>query len=94
MPFGFSPMNEDADESVVLASADGYVWYEVFRTNSRETLLTNVMGPLSMDASGDPAEDPRLLVSDSNQGEGYQVDARLPPFWELDDADDLRAHQD
>ncbi|WP_336362037.1 beta propeller repeat protein [Halalkalicoccus salilacus] len=94
MPFGFSPMNEDANDSVVLASADGYVWYEVFRTSSRETLLTNVMGPLSMDASGDPAGDPRLLVSDSNQGKGYQADARLPPFWELDDADELREQQD
>ena len=76
MPFGFSPMNENASESVVLASVDGDEWYELHRTDTREILLTNVMGPLSMDG------DRRTLISDSNQGEGYQIDATVPKFWE------------
>lgn len=78
MPFGFSPMNDDAEESVVLASVDGDEWFKLLRTDSREILLTNVIGPLSM---ADEA-DRRLLVSDSNQGAGYQFDATVPTFWE------------
>lgn len=35
-----------------------------------------------------------LLASDSNQEEGDQVDARLPPFWKLDDTNELHEHQD
>lgn len=34
------------------------------------------MGPLSIDG------DRRTLVSDSNQGEGYQIDATVPKFWD------------
>lgn len=75
MPFGYSPMNDTADDSVVLASVDGDEWYELHRTETREILLMNVMGPLSMDS------DRRTLVSDSNQGEGYQIDATVPEFW-------------
>lgn len=74
MPFGYSPMNDDAADSVVLASTDGNEWYELHRTETREVLLTNVMGPLSMDG------DLRTLVSDSNQG-GYHIDATVPEFW-------------
>jgi hypothetical protein len=76
MPFGYSPMNETATDSVVLASVDGNVWYELYRTETRETLLTNVLGPLSMDG------DRRTIVSDSNQPPGYQIDATVPQFWE------------
>jgi hypothetical protein len=75
MAFGYSPMNETATDSVVLASADGDIWYELYRTESRETLLTNVLGPLSMDSN------PRTIVSDSNQPPGYQIDATVPKFW-------------
>lgn len=75
MPFGYSPMHDTASDSVVLASVDGDEWYELHRTETREILLTNVMGPLSMDG------DRRTLVSDSNQGEGYQIDATVPEFW-------------
>lgn len=74
MPFGFSPMHPDASESVVLGSVDGDEWFELYRVDGREVLLTNVMGPLSMDG------DRRTLVSDSNQ-EGYHVDATVPEFW-------------
>ncbi len=76
MPFGYSPMDKPASDSVVLASVDGEVWYELYRTETRETLLTNVMGPLSIDGTR------RTIVSDSNQQEGYQVDATVPKFWE------------
>lgn len=76
MPFGYSPMHDTAEDSVVLASVDGDEWYELHRTETREILLTNVMGPLSMDG------DLRTLVSDSNQGEGYQIDATVPKFWD------------
>ncbi|ADJ13906.1 hypothetical protein [Halalkalicoccus jeotgali] len=76
MPFGYSPMNDSAEDSVVLASVDGDEWYELYRTETREILLTNVMGPLSMDG------DRRTIVSDSNQGDGYQIDATVPKFWE------------
>jgi hypothetical protein len=65
MPFGYSPMHETAEDSVVLASVDGDEWYELHRTETRDILLTNIMGPLSMDS------DRRTLVSDSNQGDGY-----------------------
>ena len=75
MPFGYSPMHDTATDSVVLASVDGDEWYELHRTETREILLTNVMGPLSMDGEC------RTLVSDSNQGEGYQIDAIVPKFW-------------
>lgn len=75
MPFGYSPMNEDAKESVVLASVNGDEWYELYRTQTREILLTNVMGPLSMDG------DQRTLISDSNQGEGHQITGTVPEFW-------------
>ena len=50
-------------------------WYELHRTETREILLTNVMGPLSMDGEC------RTFVSDSNQGEGYPIDAIVPKFW-------------
>jgi hypothetical protein len=76
MPFGYSPMNETATDSVVLASVDGNAWYELYRTETRETLLTNVLGPLSMDGNR------RTIVSDSNQPPGYQIDATVPKFWE------------
>ncbi|RRJ31395.1 beta propeller repeat protein [Halocatena pleomorpha] len=76
MPFGYSPMHDTAEDSVVLASVDGDEWYELYRTETREILLTNVMGPLSMDG------DRRTLISDSNQGAGYQVDATVPKFWD------------
>ncbi|MCH7659939.1 MAG: glycosyl hydrolase [Euryarchaeota archaeon] len=75
MPFGYSPMNDTAEDSVVLASVDGDEWFELHRTETREILLTNIMGPLSMDG------DRRVLVSDSNQGDGYQIDATVPAFW-------------
>ncbi len=75
MPFGYSPMHETASDSVVLASVDGNEWYELYRTETRETLLTNIMGPLSMDG------DLQTFVSDSNQDDGYQVDATVPKFW-------------
>lgn len=75
MPFGYSPMDTGTD-SVVLASVDGAEWYELYRTDTRETLLTNVIGPLSMDGPR------RTIVSDSNQQGGYQVDATVPKFWE------------
>lgn len=74
MPFGYSPMHDSASDSVVLASVDGNEWYELHRTETRDILLTNVMGPLSMDG------DLRTLVSDSNQ-EGYHIDATVPEFW-------------
>ncbi len=76
MPFGYSPMNDEATDSVVLASVDGDEWYELHRTETREILLTNIMGPLSMDG------DRRTLVSDSNQGKGHQIDATVPKFWD------------
>ncbi|MFC6905822.1 glycosyl hydrolase [Halalkalicoccus tibetensis] len=76
IPFGYSPMHDTAEDSVVLASVDGDEWYELHRTETREILLTNIMGPLSMDG------DLRTLVSDSNQGDGYQIDATVPTFWE------------
>lgn len=75
MPFGYSTMHESAEDSVVLASVDGDEWYELHRTETREILLTNVMGPLSMDG------DRRTLVSDSNQPPGHQIDATVPAFW-------------
>ncbi|WP_238532796.1 WD40/YVTN/BNR-like repeat-containing protein [Halalkalicoccus jeotgali] len=76
MPFGYSPMHETAEDSVVLASVDGDEWYELYRTETRDILLTNVMGPLSMDGER------RTLISDSNQGEGYQIEGTVPKFWE------------
>jgi hypothetical protein len=75
MPFGYSPMNDTAEDSVVLASVDGDEWFELHRTETREILLTNIMGPLSMDG------DRRVLVSDSNHGNGYQIDGAVPEFW-------------
>ena len=75
MPFGYSPMNDTAEDSVVLASVDGDEWYELHRTETRDILMTNIMGPLSMDG------DRRTLVSDSNQGDGYQIDGTVPAFW-------------
>lgn len=74
MPFGYSPMDSGRD-SVVLASVNGAEWYELYRTETRDILLTNVLGPLSMDGSR------RTIVSDSNQEGGYQIDATVPPFW-------------
>ncbi|WP_122089316.1 beta propeller repeat protein [Halalkalicoccus subterraneus] len=76
MPFGYSPMNDTAEDSVLLASVDGDEWYELHRTETREILLTNVMGPLSMDGEC------RMLLSDSNQGEGYQIEGTVPQFWD------------
>ncbi|MFC6904929.1 glycosyl hydrolase [Halalkalicoccus tibetensis] len=76
MPFGYSPMHDTAEDSVLLASVDGDEWYELLRTETRDILLTNVMGPLSMDG------DLRTLVSDSNQGDGHQFDATIPRFWD------------
>jgi hypothetical protein len=76
MPFGFSPMNETATDSVVLASVDGATWYELYRTETRDILLTNVIGPLSMDGPR------RTIVSDSVQAKGYQIDATVPKFWD------------
>ncbi|KYH26413.1 hypothetical protein HAPAU_15110 [Halalkalicoccus paucihalophilus] len=76
MPFGYSTMHDTASDSVVLASVDGDEWYELHRTETREILLSNVMGPLSMDG------DRRTLVSDSFQAGGYQIDATVPKFWE------------
>jgi hypothetical protein len=75
MPFGFSPM-DTATDSVVLASVDGAEWYELYRTDTRETLLTNVIGPLSMDGPR------RTIVSDSVQAKGYQIAATVPKFWD------------
>lgn len=75
MPFGYSSMNPDATDSVLLASVDGDAWYELHRTETREILLSNVMGPLSIDG------DLRTLVSDSVEGPGYQFDATVPEFW-------------
>ncbi|MFC6905788.1 glycosyl hydrolase [Halalkalicoccus tibetensis] len=76
MPFGYSPMNPDATDSVLLASTDGDAWYELYRTETQDILLSNVMGPLSMDG------DLRTLVSDSFQSGGHQIDATVPEFWE------------
>lgn len=79
MPFGYSSMHSQARESVVLASVDGKDWYELYRIEDVDVLLTNIMGPLSMDG------DRRTLVSDSNQCTpecGYQIDATVPKFWE------------
>ncbi|ADJ15275.1 hypothetical protein [Halalkalicoccus jeotgali] len=76
MPFGYSTMLDSAADSVVLASVDGDEWYELHRTETRDILLSNVMGPLSMDG------DRRTLVSDSFLEGGYQIDATVPEFWE------------
>lgn len=79
MPFGYSSMHSQARESVVLGSVDGKDWYELYRIEDEDVLLTNIMGPLSMDG------DRRTLVSDSNQCTpecGYQIDATVPKFWE------------
>jgi hypothetical protein len=76
MPFGYSTMHDSAEDSVVLASVDGDEWYELHRTRTREILLSNVMGPLSMDG------DRRTLVSDSFRSDGHQIDATVPKFWE------------
>ncbi|RRJ29410.1 beta propeller repeat protein [Halocatena pleomorpha] len=74
MAFGYSPMDTGTD-SVVLASVNGAEWYELYRTETRKILLTNVFGPLSMDG-------PRhTVVSDSAQSEGYQINATVPKFW-------------
>ena len=59
----------------MLASADGDEWYELHRTETRDVLLSNGVGPLSMDG------DRRTLVSDSNQG-GHRIDATVPVFRE------------
>ncbi|MFC7224083.1 twin-arginine translocation signal domain-containing protein [Halalkalicoccus sp. GCM10025322] len=78
MPFGYSSMHSQARESVVLGSVDGKDWYELYRIEDEDVLLTNIMGPLSMDG------DRRTLVSDSNQCTpecGYQIDATVPKFW-------------
>lgn len=76
MPFGYSRMDqEEANQSVVLGSVDGDEWYELFRTETQDTLLTNVLGPLSMDGNR------RTLVSDSTQSPGQQFDATVPKFW-------------
>lgn len=75
MPFGYSPMHETASDSVILASVDGDKWYELYRTETRDILLTNIMEPLSM------VGERRVLVSDSNKS-GYQADARVPEFWD------------
>jgi hypothetical protein len=75
MAFGYSSMNDSATDSVVLASVDGAVWYELYRTETREILLTNILGPLSMDGAR------RTVVSDSVQAKGYQVNATVPKFW-------------
>jgi hypothetical protein len=75
MPFGYSPMDTGTD-SVVLASVDGAKWYELYRTDTRDILLTNVIGPLSMDGPR------RTIVSDSTQQDGYQIDATVPKFWD------------
>ncbi|WP_331233514.1 beta propeller repeat protein [Natronorarus salvus] len=75
IPFGYSPMHPNARESVVLASVDGDRWYELHRVDDEEVLLTNVLGPLSMDG------DRRTLVSDSALYDGHQIDATVPEFW-------------
>ena len=75
IPFGYSPMHPDARESVVLASVDGDAWFELYRVDDREKLLTNVMGPLSRDG------DLRTLISDSARNDGFQIDATVPEFW-------------
>ncbi|WP_122089573.1 beta propeller repeat protein [Halalkalicoccus subterraneus] len=75
MPFGYSTMHDTAEDSVLLASVDGDEWYELHRTETRDILLSNVMGPLSMDG------DRRTLVADSFQAGGYQIDASVPDFW-------------
>jgi hypothetical protein len=75
MPFGYSRMDTGRD-SVVLASVDGAEWYELHRTQTKEILLSNAIGPLSMDG------DRRMIVSDSIHEEGNQIDATVPKFWE------------
>jgi hypothetical protein len=75
IPFGYSPMHPDARESVVLASVDGDAWFELYRVDDREKLLTNVMRPLSRDG------DLRTLISDSARNDGFQIDATIPEFW-------------
>lgn len=75
MAFGYSPMDTGTD-SVVLASVNGAEWYELYRTETRKILLTNVLGPLSMDGPR------RTVVSDSTQNEGYQINATVPKFWD------------
>lgn len=75
MPFGYSRM-DTGRESVVLASVDGAEWYELYRTETKEILLSNVIGPLSMDGPR------RTIISDSIQQEGNQIDATVPQFWE------------
>jgi hypothetical protein len=76
MVFGYSSMNETATDSVVLASTDGAKWYELYRTETQNILLTTVLGPLSMD---NPR---RTVVSDGVQARGYQLNATVPKFWD------------
>lgn len=76
MPFGYSPMHPNWDESVVLGTVNGFEWYELFRVKDRDILPTMIIGPLSMDG------DRRMLVSDSNFRGGHQYEATVPAFWE------------
>lgn len=63
-------------QSVVLATVDGREWYEVYRVDDEDVLLSNVMGPVSLDG------ELRTVVSDSTRNDGFTVDATVPTFWE------------
>ena len=63
-------------QSVVLGTVDGREWYELFRVDDERVLLSNVMGPVSLDGER------RVVVSDSSRSDGFTVDATVPAFWE------------
>ena len=63
-------------QSVVLGTVDGKEWYELFRVDNENVLLSNVMGPVSLDG------ELRTVVSDSTRNDGFTIDATVPAFWE------------
>lgn len=65
-------------QSVVLGTVDGKEWYELYRVDDERVLLSNVMGPVSLDG------ELRTVVSDSTRNDGFMVDATVPAFWESD----------
>lgn len=75
IPFRYSN-HPDWRQSVVLGSVDGEEWYELFRIDDEQVLLSNVVGPLSLDGER------RVVVSDSARSDGFTIDATVPAFWE------------
>ncbi len=81
MPFGYSPMQDEWRESVVLGTVDGHDWYELYRVDDEEVLITMIIGPTAVDGER------RTLVSNSNFDGGYQIEATVPAFWEDEETD-------